>query len=84
VRHSTVLWDPDDDPNGNVQHLAQHEVTKDEVIEVLEHPIGRDVSHRSGRPIVFGETSAGRMIAVVYEEVDGDMVYPITAFDIEL
>ena len=33
--------------------------------------------------MVFGMTSAGRLIAVVFEEVDSDMVYPITAFEVE-
>ena len=25
-----VIWDLDDDPDGNVAHLADHDVTKDE------------------------------------------------------
>jgi len=78
-----VVWDPDDDPRGNVQHLARHGIAKAEVIEVLANPLGRDFSHSSGRPIVFGETGTGRLIAVVYEEIDLDAVNPITAFDIE-
>ena len=83
MTYSTILWDPDDDPDGNVRHLAEHDITKGEVIQVLANPLGRDVSRSSGRPIMFGETTAGRLIAVVYQEIDRHTVYPITAFDIE-
>ena len=37
----SVIWDSDDDPRGNVQHIAQHGVTKDEVEEVLDGPLQR-------------------------------------------
>ncbi len=80
---STVIWDLDDDPNGNVQHIAEHDVSKEEVEEVLDDPHGADRSRSSGRPIVFGETSTGRWIAVVYEEIDRDTVYPVTAYEID-
>jgi len=74
----------DDDPNGNVRHIAEHDVTKEEVEEVLENFIGIETSRSSGRPVAFGETSTGRLIAVVYEEVDEDTVYPVTAYEVEL
>ena len=80
---ATALWDLDDDPRGNVQHIAKHGVTKEEVEEVLEDPAGIESSRSSGRPIAFGETSNGRVIAVVYEEIDEDTVYPITAYEVE-
>jgi hypothetical protein len=31
-----VIWDTDDDPGGNVQHIARNGVTKEEVEEVLD------------------------------------------------
>ena len=31
----SILWDLDDDPNGNPQHCAQHGVTKTDVEELL-------------------------------------------------
>lgn len=70
-------------PDGNIQHIAEHGVTHDEVEHVLANPIESDVSDRSGRPIVFGYTAAGRFLAVVYEQIDAITVYPITAFDVE-
>jgi uncharacterized DUF497 family protein len=79
---SSILWDLDDDPEGNVQHIAQHGITPDEVEEVLQNATDADVSQSSGRPIVFGDTGTGRHIAVVYEEIDADTVYPVTAFEV--
>jgi hypothetical protein len=26
-----LIWDLDDDPEGNVQHVAEHEITQEEV-----------------------------------------------------
>ena len=80
--YSSILWDLDDDPDGNVQHCAQHGVTKEEVEEVFEKATDTDVSQSSGRPAVFGDTNTGRHLIVVYEEVDADTVYPITAYDV--
>jgi hypothetical protein len=33
----SIIWDLDDDPEGNVQHCAQHGVSTDEVEEVFEN-----------------------------------------------
>jgi hypothetical protein len=41
-----------------------------------------DDSYSSGRPVAFGDTSTGRHLIVVYEEIDADTVYPITAYDV--
>jgi uncharacterized DUF497 family protein len=82
MRFETILWDLDDDPNGNVQHCADHGVTKEEIEEVLENAMDADISRSSGRPVVFGETSTGRHLMVVYERVDANTVYPITAYEV--
>lgn len=73
------IWVPGD--GGNVEHIAQHGISQDEVEEVVQNPDRIDVSRSSGRPIAFGYTSEGRYIAVVYEEVDETTIYPITAYD---
>lgn len=80
---SKVIWDLDEDPNGNVKHIGEHGVSKAEVEEVLENPEGTESSRSSGRPIAFRQTSTGRIIAVVYEEIDEDTVYPVTAYEVE-
>ena len=33
--YGTFLWDLDDDPGGNVQHIAEHCITVREVEEVI-------------------------------------------------
>jgi uncharacterized DUF497 family protein len=78
----SVIWDLDDDPEGNVHHCAEHGVTKEEVEEVLENATDADVSRSSGRPVVFGDTTTGRHLLVVYEEIDEHTVYPVTAYEV--
>ena len=78
----SIIWDLDDDPDGNVWHCAEHGVTKEEVEEVLETATDADISRSSGRPVVFGDTRTGRHLMVVYEEIDADTVYPVTAYDV--
>lgn len=77
-----VTWDLDDDPNGNAWHCLDHGVTKEEVEEVLENATDADVSRSSGRPVVFGDTSTGRHLMVVFDEIDVDTVYPMTAYEV--
>ncbi|MBI4614047.1 MAG: BrnT family toxin [Planctomycetes bacterium] len=78
----SIIWDLDDDPNGNAQHCAEHGVTKEEVEEVFQNATDADISRSSGRPVVFGDTSTGRHLLVVYEEIHADTVYPVTAYDV--
>ena len=63
-------------------HCAEHDVTKDEVEEVFQNATDSDISRSSGQPVVFGDTSTGRHLMVVYEEIDSDTVYPMTAYDV--
>lgn len=78
-----VIWDLEDDPDGNIQHIAEHGLSQDEVEEVLNYPTGHDKSNSSGRPIAFGYTSTGKFIAVIYEEFEAAVLYPVTAFETE-
>jgi uncharacterized DUF497 family protein len=82
VPFDSIIWDLDDDPDGNVQHCAEHGITKEEVEEVLQHASDADVSRSSGRPVLFGDTSTGRHLMVVYETVGADTVHPITAYEV--
>ena len=75
----TVYWDPDEEADGNVQHIAQHGVTK---VEVLENPQDTDTSHSSGWPVAFGHTSTGKYLLVAYDEIGPDEFYPITAYEV--
>ena len=82
MRFEAILWDLDDDPDGNVQHCADHGVTKEEVEEVLESAVDADVSRSTGRPVVFGDTRSGRHLMIVFESVDDSTVYPVTAYEV--
>ncbi len=82
LNFTSILWDRDDDPSGNVKHIAKHNVTKEEVEDVFQNPTGTDTSRSSGLPVVFGETSTGRYIMVVYVVVNASTVRPITAYDV--
>lgn len=84
---ATIIWDLEDDADGNVQHLREHDVTIEEAEEVLLDPrSSRALSRASGLPTVFGWTSTGRHLAVVYELVDDDplTLRPVTAYDVPL
>jgi len=79
-----VVWDMEDDPDGNVQHIREHGLSMDDVEDVLLDPHSEiSVSRSSGEPIAFGYTSQGVYIAVVFEHIDDDplTLYPITAYE---
>jgi hypothetical protein len=80
----SVVWDLEDDPDGNVQHIGENDLTIDEVEDVLLDPDNQDViSRSSGRPITFGWTSTDRHIAVVWEIANKDprMIRVVTAYE---
>lgn len=61
-----VVWDLENDPDGNVQHILEHGLTVDEIEDVLFDPRSvTTVSRSSGEPITFGHKATGRYIAVV-------------------
>lgn len=82
---SRILWDLDDEPEGNVQHIAEHGLSVEEVESVLFGALEVVASNSSGRPMIFGETTTGRFIAVVFEVVEEEplAIYPVTAYEIE-
>lgn len=75
----SILRDLEDDPEGNVQHCAEHGVTPE---EVFRNATDADIRRSTSQPVVFGETSMGRHLMVVYEEIDADTVYPVTAYEV--
>ena len=54
MRFMSILWDDDEEPDGNVQHIAEHGLLIDDVEFVLEHPASEGASESSGRPCCFG------------------------------
>jgi uncharacterized DUF497 family protein len=84
LAEAEFIWDLEDDPDGNGQHIAEHGVTVDEAEEVVRDWFESAVASRgSGRPTVFGWTSTGKHLAVVFEVIDAEQpqVYVVTAFE---
>ncbi len=66
-RQAVVIWDLEDDPDGNYVHIVmEHGVTPDDVENVKSNSTNPTAeSDSSGRPITFGWTQTGRHLAVV-------------------
>jgi hypothetical protein len=82
-----IDWDDENDPQGNTWHIVgPGEVTIEEVEELLFDHSGKvDQSDQSGNPIIFGWTTTGKHIAVIFRfEPDPDLVIvrPITAYPV--
>ena len=82
MRFTSIIWDNENDPGGNVEHIAQHELTIEDVEHVLVAPTSAGVSRSTGLPVLWGYTPEGRYIIVVYEEVDDATIRVITAYDV--
>lgn len=86
LRDAVIDWDEPSDESGNTAHVADHDLTPDEVESALfDENTTFDVSDSSGRPIAFGPTSTGRFIAIVFEVrnvADPLVIRPITAYDV--
>jgi hypothetical protein len=85
ARIVSILWDPEDDEDGNFWHIVVegHGVAQEEVDEVLFNPNNQTVWSRSdGGWITFGFTAGGSYIGVVWEEAWDDPLTarPITAY----
>lgn len=75
-----IIWN--DEPDGNVAHIEEHGLTVEDVEDVLTNPERSGVSRSSGLPCVFGTALDGRYIIVVYEAIDEDTIYPVTAYEV--
>jgi hypothetical protein len=82
-----IAWDDEDDPQGNLWHIiGPGEVTQEEVDEVLRDPESEiETSDESGNPIIFGWTSTGKRIAVIFtfeDHPDLVIVVPKTPYPV--
>lgn len=73
------IWD--DSEHGNVKHIAQHDLTRDDVAYVVMNPVEELRSRSSGRLAVRGFTPDGRYIFVAYEMLDDITVEVVTAYE---
>ena len=76
-------WDYDE--RGNVEHIAEHGPTTEDVEHAFENVTDYVTSRSSGRPALYGLTPDERTIFVSYEldiEDDEEIVVVITAYPI--
>lgn len=70
------------DPATSRPHIYNHDVTEEEVDDVLESP-GEDRPGREGSRVAIGQTEAGRYLRVIYvPDPDPDSVFVITAYEL--
>lgn len=63
-------------------HIAGHDVTEDEVADVLSRPI-EDRPGTEGSRVALGQTEAGRYFKVIYvPDPEPGSVFVITAYDL--
>lgn len=82
MRFFHVIWDDDDQSDGNVWHISQHGLTIEDVEHVLESPMDEGTSSSTGRSCCFGYTPGGDFIIVIYEQIDRETIYPVTAYEV--
>ena len=68
-----VIWNHE--PGGNVEHIAEHGLTPEDVEAVICNPLEKKTSRSSGRPVVTGYTRDGRLILVAVNEADEPLAY---------
>jgi hypothetical protein len=81
-----IAWDDEDDPDGNVQHIAQNGVSMEEFLFILtDDHSKRGRSRSSGRQTAWGELLDDREIIIVYdiESTNPLVIHPITAYEPE-
>ena len=70
------------DPVTDLPHIYNHDVSEDEVEEVLLYP-SEDRPGREGSRVAIGKTNSGRYIRVIYvPDPEPDSVFVITAYDL--
>lgn len=70
------------DPETELPHIYRHNVSEQEVEEVVEQP-GEDRPGREGSRVVIGRTSVGRYLRVIYvPDPKPNSVFVITAYEL--
>jgi uncharacterized DUF497 family protein len=74
------IWD--EEPGRNVDHIAEHGLTPEDVIHAFHNVVRNEISRSSGRPAIIGETPEGDLIFVAFDYIDATTVYVRTAYRI--
>ena len=71
------------DPETSEPHIYGHQVTEDEVEDVLRNP-GEDRPGQAGSRSATGSTQAGRYLRVIYvPDPEPDSVFVVTAYELK-
>jgi uncharacterized DUF497 family protein len=82
MKYSRILWDEEDDPEGNIEHIAEHDLTVEDVEGVLAKPVSEGRSNSTDLPAAWGYRLDGRYLIVVYDEIDRDTIRVVTAYEV--
>lgn len=70
------------DPETELPHIYGHDVSEQEVEEILRRP-GEDRPGREGSRVAIGRTTDGRYLRVIYvPDPEPDSIFVITAYDL--
>ena len=70
------------DPQTGSPHILKHDVSEEEVEDVLNRP-GGDRPGKDGSRVAIGQTEAGRYLRVIYvRDSEPDSVFVITAYEL--
>ena len=71
------------DPETDQPHIYNHDVSEDEVEQILSRP-GEDRPGEDGSRIALGSTLGGRYLRVIYvPDPEPDSVFVVTAYDLK-
>ena len=82
-----VIWDDENEPHV----VGPGEVTIEEIEQVIrdhagDHLSPDEYSDSSGLPLIYGDTSTGKHIVLIYEDLSEDdliIIRPITAYPVK-
>ena len=74
------IWN--EEPGGNVEHIADNNLTPEDVMYAYETAIDFTISRSSGRLAYYGQALDGRNIFVVYEQIDATTLHVVTAYEV--
>ena len=70
------------DPVTGEPHIYNHDVTEEEVEDVIRRP-GEDRHGREGSRVAIGQTRAGRFLRVIYvPDPEPESIFIITAYEL--
>ena len=71
------------DPDTGHPHIYRHNVSENEIEEVLTHP-GEDRVGKEGSRVAIGQTKAGRYLRIIYvPDSEPNNIFIITAFELK-